>query len=153
MDILLRPLAALLPLHDYSTDLADPPRLSANPSAAPRGAALMRALAPLAPAELPLPPAAAFAAALAVARRTPGWEVTVEDAGRGCIEGVATTRLMRFKDDFAIRVRPSPAAAGGGGSRVDMRSCSRVGVGDMGANAARIRRFLSALRAEAAPRE
>ena len=42
---------------------------------------------------------------------------------------------------FSMRVRPES----GGGSRVDVRSVSRVGESDLGANARRIREFLSRL--------
>jgi hypothetical protein len=41
-----------------------------------------------------------------------------------------------------VRVTPLPT-----GSRVDARSLSRVGVGDVGANAARVRAFLAAVKA------
>jgi len=50
---------------------------------------------------------------------------------------VATSDLCRFHDDFAVRVRPDD-----GGAVVDMRSKSRDGKGDLGANAERIRSFL-----------
>jgi len=52
-----------------------------------------------------------------------------------------------FHDDIVVRVRPD-----GSGSRVDVRSVSRVGRSDLGTNARRILRFLEALRA-AAPGE
>ena len=45
-----------------------------------------------------------------------------------------------FKDDIVVRVRPE-----GAGSRVDVRSMSRVGLSDLGANAARVRAFLARL--------
>ena len=44
------------------------------------------------------------------------------------------TRVMNFKDDVAIRVSERDGAAA-----VDLRSVSRVGISDLGANAARIR--------------
>jgi len=151
--LLLRPIAALLPLNDYSTDDADPPALARRGARAkPRGAALMRALNPVRPLALPASPAAAFDAAAAVARRTPGFSVDAEERAAGVLQGVATTQLVRFKDDFTVRVRPAPGGGGGGGggSVVDMRSRSRVGLSDMGANAARIRAFLAAVAKEAA---
>ena len=55
---------------------------------------------------------------------------------------MATSKLFHFQDDIVVRVRPGAD----GGSLVDMRSKSRVGQGDMGANAARIRQFMVALR-------
>ena len=64
-----------------------------------------------------------------------GWEVVDEAPGR--IEATATTFWYGFKDDIAIRIRPGS----GGGSVVDLRSVSRVGGSDLGANAARIRAF------------
>ena len=70
----------------------------------------------------------------------PGWEITFEDKANGHFEGVATTRLFRWRDDFIIEVTP----AGEGKSRIDMRSKSREGKSDLGANARRIRRFFEA---------
>ena len=55
-------------------------------------------------------------------------------------EALATTRVFRFVDDVAVRVR-----RGGGGSVIDVRSTSRVGRSDLGANAARIRAFRDVL--------
>ena len=52
-----------------------------------------------------------------------------------------TTRIFRFVDDVVVRVRP----AEGGGAIVDVRSKSRDGRGDLGANAARIRAFAEKL--------
>jgi uncharacterized protein (DUF1499 family) len=89
------------------------------------------------------PPDAVFARAVELARAQPGWTVTHVDAQGHTLEGFVETRLFRFRDDFVVRVRPEE----GGGSRVDMRSKSRVGRGDLGANAARIHAFLQALEA------
>lgn len=76
-----------------------------------------------------------FEAALATARAE-GWDVTTNDRERGEIAAVATTRLLRFKDDVTISVTHD-----GDGALVNVRSHSRVGKGDLGANARRIRRF------------
>jgi uncharacterized protein (DUF1499 family) len=139
-------------IHDVSTDTGDPPRFAdparragaANPPEHP-GAAVAaeqkRAYPDLAPLVLPIPPRAAFDRALA-AVRAQGWEVVLADPQTGAIEAVVTTRWFGFRDDVLIRVRPEAA-----GSRVDVRSKSRVGRSDLGANAARIRRLLEALRA------
>lgn len=77
-----------------------------------------------------------FDAASAVARATANWELTKEDRATGVIEAVATTPLMRFKDDVTITV-----ARDGEQTKVVVRSRSRVGKGDLGANAKRIRKF------------
>ncbi|MEQ1537473.1 MAG: DUF1499 domain-containing protein [Sphingorhabdus sp.] len=70
------------------------------------------------------------------------WNVAIADPIEGRIEATATTALFRFKDDVVLRVRPSED---GKGSVVDMRSVSRVGVSDLGANAKRVRAFLADL--------
>jgi uncharacterized protein (DUF1499 family) len=140
-------------LHDVSTDLDDPPALGfeAELPAEQREAqrALLRDAGPvqrraypdLVPVELDLPPAATYQRALRVARAMPRWELGAHDPCAGRIEVVATTRVFRFADDVVIRVRARP-----GGSRLDVRSRSRVGRGDLGANAARIRSFVRAFR-------
>jgi uncharacterized protein (DUF1499 family) len=69
-----------------------------------------------------------------------GWEIVAADPAHGRIEATDTTRFFGFKDDVVIRIRPE-----GSGSRVDVRSKSRVGRSDVGANAARIRAFRDAL--------
>lgn len=91
----------------------------------------------IAPLQLDMDPGAAFAHVLAVANTIDTWEITLADPGVRKIEGVDTTWLFRFQDDFVIEVRP----AAGEGSLVHMRSKSRDGKGDVGANAARIRSF------------
>ena len=92
------------------------------------------------PWSLPVPPQQAFDRALAQVHEF-GWEVSGSAPAEGRIEAVDTTFFFGFKDDVVIRLRPTE-----GGTRVDVRSKSRVGVGDLGANAARIRRLLAALR-------
>jgi uncharacterized protein (DUF1499 family) len=92
------------------------------------------------PLDLPLAPDAAFDRCAALARRMPGWRSVRADRGTGRIEAEAVSRLFRFVDDVTIAVAPH-----GAGSRIDMRSRSRVGRGDFGANARRIRAFFAAL--------
>ena len=82
----------------------------------------------------------AFGRTLAVAREL-GWEIIAADPAGGRFDAVDTTLWFGFKDDVTVRV----AAAPGGGSRVDVRSKSRVGVSDVGANAKRIRSFRAKL--------
>jgi uncharacterized protein (DUF1499 family) len=91
------------------------------------------------PVTLSDPPARAFERALAAARAQ-GWEIVAALPAEGRIEATDTTRFFGFKDDIVIRVK-----AEGAGSRVDVRSLSRVGKSDVGKNASRIRAYLSAL--------
>jgi uncharacterized protein (DUF1499 family) len=144
-------------INDFTTDTTDPPvfrhaaTLPANAGrdlAYPEGFAAQQqaCCSDLAPARLALDPAAAFAVVVATAEAMPSWSITRRDQQAGEVEAVATSRLFGFQDDIVLRIRPDPA----GGSRVDMRSKSRVGQGDLGANAARIRAFETALAARAA---
>jgi uncharacterized protein (DUF1499 family) len=71
-----------------------------------------------------------------------GWTVTGEDRGKGMLQAMSHTSVFRFEDDVVIRVRGS-----GNESVIDIRSRSRVGRGDRGVNAKRIRSFLDAMRA------
>jgi uncharacterized protein (DUF1499 family) len=68
------------------------------------------------------------------------WTVTFRDDSRGLMEGEVRTRFLGFVDDVVIRV-----ADDGSGSRVDMRSKSREGLVDGGANARRVQDFLARL--------
>jgi uncharacterized protein with PQ loop repeat len=77
----------------------------------------------------------AFARAMTAAE-TMGWEIVASDPTRGHIEATASTPFVGFKDDVVIRVRNAS-----NGTRVDVRSKSRIGKGDMGVNAARIRAY------------
>lgn len=69
-----------------------------------------------------------------------GWRVLGRAQNPYQLEAVEQTALMGFKDDIAIRVTPA-----GAGAVVDVRSASRVGQGDLGANALRIVEFITAL--------
>ncbi len=80
-----------------------------------------------------------FARALAAARGA-GWTIQAVVPAEGRIEATATTTLFGFKDDVVIRVAATPR-----GSRVDIRSESRIGGSDIGANAKRVEAFLDAL--------
>ncbi len=139
------------PIHDITTDTADAPpfvALRAARESSPNGAAYaggevaaqQRAhYAELAPIVIAAPPAEVLSRAEALAREM-GWEVAASDAATGRLEATATTRWFGFKDDVVVRVRADPK-----GSRVDVRSASRVGRSDVGANAARIKEFLARL--------
>jgi uncharacterized protein (DUF1499 family) len=142
------------PIHDITTDTRDPPQyvavlpLRANaPNTAEYGgervAAQQRGAYPdLQPAILNVPPSQAFERALAAVHEM-DWDLVKADATAGRIEATDTTFWFGFKDDVVIRVRPTD-----GGSRVDVRSLSRVGVGDAGTNAKRLRAYLKVLTQE-----
>ena len=144
-------------INDFTTDLTDPPafkQAASDPANSGRDMSYPPAFADvqraccsdLAPLHLPNPPPATFAMVEVVAAGMPNWKVTRQDSSAGELEAVSTTPLFGFHDDIIVRVRPDPA----GGSRVDMRSKSRVGQGDLGANAARIHAFQAALQARQA---
>ena len=65
-----------------------------------------------------------------------GLEIVAVDRGAGLVEATATTFWFGFKDDIVVRV-----VGDGEGSKIDLRSMSRVGQSDVGANAARITDF------------
>jgi uncharacterized protein (DUF1499 family) len=140
------------PINDISTDLQDVPAFThagTLPENAGRDLGYPESFKPvmgkfypdLKSLKLAEPADAVFERAVALARAHPGWTVTHVDSQGRTFEGVAESRVFRFRDDFVVRVRPEE----GGGTRVDMRSKSRVGRGDLGANAARIHAFLQAL--------
>ncbi len=66
------------------------------------------------------------------------WEIINFNESQLRIEAVVTTNLMKFKDDVVIQVFDT----GDGLSRLEMRSKSRTGKGDLGVNAQRIEAFL-----------
>ena len=66
-----------------------------------------------------------------------GWDIVAVAPQDLRIEATDTTLLFGFKDDVVVRIRPQD-----GGSRVDVRSVSRVGGSDVGTNARRVREYL-----------
>ncbi|MEE4295302.1 MAG: DUF1499 domain-containing protein [Wenzhouxiangella sp.] len=135
-------------IHDITTDVSDPPAFRAivplrvdapNPPEyqGEEIASQQREAYPeIQPLTIDAYPAIVFDHALEAARGL-GWEIVAADPERGIIEATDTTFWFGFKDDVVVRV-----SADGDGSRVDMRSKSRVGLSDVGANAARIRAFV-----------
>jgi uncharacterized protein (DUF1499 family) len=140
-------------IHDIATDSERPPEfvaLRAERERSPNGAAYggpevaaeqRRGYPDIAPLLLRMPPDRAFGAVEATVRDL-GWEIVAAVPAEGRLEATDTTKWFRFKDDVVVRVAPAPD-----GSRVDIRSVSRVGRSDLGANAQRIRAFLLALSA------
>ena len=141
-------------IHDITTDLSNPPQFEALPLRSDNLAGVgtmenwrkihSEAYGDLAPITLSKPVAEATADAIRLAKQA-GWQIVASDPARGHVEATASVSYIRFQDDVAIRIVPT---ADGRRSRVDMRSVSRVGVGDLGVNARRIRDFLEALAAE-----
>ncbi len=144
---------AVPPIHDITTDLSDPPafrailplRAGAENRAdygGPAVAAAQRQGYPdLKPLALAFSPRVAFEYALTAAKAM-GWQVIAADPSEGRIEATASTVWFGFKDDVVVRVRSSAT-----GSRIDVRSVSRVGKSDVGTNARRIRAYLAKVQA------
>ena len=149
--VLLIQARQLPPIHDITTDTRDPPvfvALAEERKKAPNGAEYagaeiaaqqLKAYPDIKPLHLEQAPRDVMQRAIDAARAM-GWEVRASDSAAGRIEGTARTWWFGFRDDIVVRVRPE-----GSGTRVDVRSMSRVGRSDIGANAQRIREFLHRL--------
>ena len=139
-------------IHDITTDTDDPPQfiaLAEARKAAPNGIEYKgaeiageqkRAYPEIGPYTASHPASELFAKA-EVAARAAGWEIAAAAPAEGRIEAVDTSLFFGFKDDIVIRIKAEEA-----GSRLDMRSMSRVGRSDVGVNAARIRCFIEDLK-------
>lgn len=148
----LRSARSVPPIHDITTDTVNAPAFRAavalrGPGAnstAYGGEAVARqqrtAYPDIRPAVFAVPADRVFAAALNTARDM-GWRIVDSAPDQGRIEAVDTTFWFGFKDDVVVRIKKIEH-----GTRVDVRSASRVGVSDVGTNARRVRRFLAALR-------
>jgi uncharacterized protein (DUF1499 family) len=140
-------------IHDITTDPDNPPAFvailplragAANPpeyAGADVAAQQRRAYPDLQPLVVRASVTETFDRALAAVQDL-GWEVVASDRSSGRIEAVDTTFWFGFKDDVVIRIAETPSE---GGTRVDVRSKSRVGVGDLGTNAGRVRELLRRL--------
>lgn len=147
------------PIHDISTDTVNPPQFdkivalreaahAINPLKYGAGAASVKAYAQQ--QEKAYPKVKSLHTDLSVADATvhakdvlaaEGMEIVNVSADKGIVEAVATSQWFGFKDDMVVRVTRADDSTG---SIVDARSVSRVGVGDLGVNAARIVKFLNA---------
>lgn len=145
------------PIHDISTDTVNPPEFVAvlplradepnttvyggSDDVTPQTLAEMQtdAYPDLTTRTLSDPPDVVFERALAAVDRL-GWELVAQVPEEGRIEATDTTFWYRFKDDVVIRIQPAP-----NGTMVDARSLSRVGRGDAGTNARRLRAFFDVL--------
>lgn len=139
------------PIHNISTDVNDPPQFAAVISLRGEGSNPLEynteQLAPLQQEAYPWvqPLALSVSRDEALSRvegvlETLGLEVVAVDRNAGIVEATATTFWFGFKDDVVVRVRDN-----GAGSIVDIRSVSRVGQSDLGANARRIGQIIDAL--------
>ena len=146
-------------IYDITTDPIDPPRYDTLAKARPRDAnpivyagltaaeLQLEAYPDIEPLDADIDTRSAYNAALTIINRR-RWRVVEQrapDQGRqeGRIEAVARPPIMGFRDDVIVRVRPFE-----GGARVDIRSSSRYGSFDFGANAARIRALIEDIEAE-----
>jgi len=137
-------------INDITTDTSDPPAfvtaLDANPGrdmSYPAGFAEQQqgGYDDLASLVVDVPPPVAFERVRSALAAMPRMQVTGESAADGRIEATETSRLFHFKDDIVVRIKPFE-----NGSRIDARSKSRVGKGDLGVNANRIRTLFSRVR-------
>jgi uncharacterized protein (DUF1499 family) len=140
-------------VNDITTDPDNPPAFVAVvPLRAAEGinavvyqgskfAAIQRQAYPdIVPLTIALAPRAAFNRALDTAQRM-GWTILAADDAAGSIEASDRSRWFGFTDDIVVRI-----TASGSGSRIDLRSSARLGGGDYGVNAARVRAYLAAVR-------
>jgi uncharacterized protein (DUF1499 family) len=147
--------AATLPaINDVSTDTDDPPTFSRSraalearqglvpPDVASEERELQReAYVQIAPLTLDIAPEDAFPLVRKAAENL-GWQIieAVPPGGRtgvGRLEAVDRTFLLKLPEDITVRIRPRVD-----GTRIDIRSASRIGHHDLGTNAKRIRSFL-----------
>lgn len=140
-------LALLNPINDITTDFSQPPQFkdilrleevqSQDYTYPARFIEIQKKLHPdIRPLDLPLSPSKVYSQALQRVKEK-NWKLIAASSKESRIEAVAQTSLMKFKDDVVIEIRPRS-----GGAQVHMRSRSRVGKSDLGANAERISRFL-----------
>jgi len=138
-------------INDVTTDLDEPPEFRhAQTLGANEGrdmtypsefkSAVREGYPGLEPLTLETSPEEAYERALLGAQGHPNWTLTAEDDENLRFEGYATTSIFGWKDDFVVRVTEHTD-----GARVDMRSKSREGRGDLGANADRINEFFAEL--------
>ncbi len=143
----LNPKPRAAPIHNISTDTDNPPAFLVLDESRPgarnpleyggeeHAAAQAAAYPDIAPLTTELPADAAYQQALEVAQSM-GWDIVAVDANNHRFEATARTSVFYFADDVVLVVTSQET-----GSRVDMRSVSRIGRSDQGVNAARIRTF------------
>lgn len=143
------------PIHDITTDMEDPPAFDAAIVTLRRGSPNLSTYggeeiaevqrehySDIQPLFLDVPYSEAFDRALQAAEEMPWEEIVTADKEQGLIQATDELPWFGFKDDIVIRLRP---AANGDRIKIDVRSVSRVGRGDIGVNAQRIRDYLEAV--------
>lgn len=145
----INPPVRLPPIHDITTDTSSPPPFHVLDDSregarntlvygGPEVAAFQQQAYPdIAPIFSDKSTQAAFQEALRVAKEM-GWEMVAEDQNALRFEASARTSVYQFVDDVVVVVSSVE-----GQSRVDIRSVSRIGRGDRGVNAERVRTFIS----------
>lgn len=143
-------------IHDITTDTERPPEFVALAEArkqSPNGLAYKgaeiavqqkQAYPRIGPLDSKLAPADLYAKTEA-AMRALGLRIVDARADQGRIEASTTSVFYGFTDDMVARIEARES-----GSRLDLRSMSRVGLSDVGVNAQRIQALLDALRANGA---
>jgi uncharacterized protein (DUF1499 family) len=150
-------------IHNISTDIVDPPQfrtiadlrgVGTNPleyriEGGNLGEIQRNAYPDIKTITADIDIASAFDKAVSIAENL-GWDivdksvdwktVSKNEAKETIIEATQTTTLWQFKDDIVIRLRSNSQTPNT--TYIDLRSVSRIGQSDLGANAKRIQRFV-----------
>lgn len=145
------------PIHDITTDTENPPEFvdvvplradAPNPveyGGSEVAAQQREAYPEVAPLRIDMPPDSAFREALDAAGAM-GWEIVSAESAEGRIEATDVTFWYGFEDDVVVRLSPENDH-----TRLDVRSVSRVGGGDLGVNARRVLEYLDEVRKRVQP--
>ena len=146
-------------IKDITTDAIDPPRFEVVARLRPRTAACHPGLAAaesqkdawpdIEPLLVNVSPKAAFDGVMAVITKRK-WRIVdlrpPQPNREGHIEAIARTPIMGFRDDVVVRIRTARE-----GAKIDIRSASRYGTTDFGANATRVLALLDDIDDAATP--
>lgn len=142
-------------IHDISTDTVYPPQFKAvlplrknAPNGSAYGGAKVAELQhefypDIRPLILEVPPGVAYQRSLKAAHEMSWWKIQAADSLEGRIEATSTIPWFGFKDDIVVRIDTTQS----GGSRIDVRSMSRLGGSDIGQNARRVRSYIGKIEA------
>ncbi len=139
------------PIHDITTDTVNPPQFKAvlplrknAPNGSDYGGAKVAQqqhefYPDIRPVILDVPPGVAYQRSLKAAHEMRWWKIQAADSLEGRIEATSTIPWFGFKDDIVVRIDTTQS----GGSRIDVRSMSRLGKSDIGENARRVRSYIA----------